>query len=67
MCLAELFRDHAERGFRFLTVVTDSITVNAAFTWSSPKPAARPCRKPYHEESVAMGLGSASGKIQCCR
>ena len=29
--IAELFRDHAERGFRFLTVVTDSITVNAAW------------------------------------
>ncbi len=29
--LHELFRDHKERGFRFVTVVTDSITVNA--TW----------------------------------
>lgn len=27
----ELYRDHADRGFRFCTVVTDSITVNAAW------------------------------------
>ena len=29
--LKELYRDHAERPFRFITIVTDSITVNS--TW----------------------------------
>lgn len=29
--LAELFRDHAERPFRFYTVITDSFSVNAAW------------------------------------
>src|ERR1041384_6062470 len=29
--LNELFRDHAERPFRFITIVTDSITVNSAW------------------------------------
>lgn len=29
--IAEIHRDHAERPFRFLTVITDSITINAAW------------------------------------
>jgi UDP-N-acetylglucosamine:LPS N-acetylglucosamine transferase/predicted metal-dependent phosphoesterase TrpH len=29
--IAELFKEHAERPFRFITIVTDSITVNSAW------------------------------------
>lgn len=59
--LAELFRDRPARGFRFLTVVTDSISVNA--TWYGA-PADAFCVANHPTAAVLQKAGVVADRIR---